>query len=185
MYNTKKGLDLMKSALCLFLVLVTVTLCFFGCSNIPDEPATTETMVQSYVNPYGATAAPPVNIDPTEGGTTIPVQYVETTNNVEFVLSSYYVYKNSVAKITDVQLEDDGFSLNADGFADVEMIAIGSKREGMKIGYTAYDAEGNVVRKNHILASLDGVKEGELCEDRRFEVPRETVKIVFHNYVEA
>lgn len=175
----------MKSALCLFLVLVTVTLCFFGCSNIPEEPATTEIMKQSYVNPYGATAAPPVNIDPTEGGTTTPVQYVETTNNVEIVLSSYYVYKNSVAKITNIQIEDDGFSLDADGYADVEMMAIGSKKEGMKIGYTAYDENGEIVRKNHILATLDGVKEGDTCEGRRFTLPRETVKIVFHNYVEA
>lgn len=174
----------MKSAISLFLVLVTVALCFFGCSNIPEEPVTSETMVQSYVNPYGATAAPPVNIDPTEGGTTIPVQYVETTNNVELVLNSYYVYKNSVAKITDIELEDDGFSLRVSGFADVEMIDIGSKKEGMKIGFTAYDANGEVVRRNHILVTLDGVKKGDICEERRFDFPRETVKIVFHDYIE-
>lgn len=174
----------MKSAICLFLVLVTVTLCFFGCSNIPEEPVTSETMVQTYVNPYGATAAPPVNIDPTEGGTTIPVQYVETTNNVELVLNSYYVYKNSVAKITNIELEDDGFSLRASGYADVEMMAIGSRKDDMKIGFTAYDKNGEVVRRNHILVSLDGVKEGEICEDRRFDFPRETAKIVFYDYVE-
>ena len=174
----------MKSAICLFLVLVTVTLCFFGCSNVPEEPVTSETMVQTYVNPYGATAAPPVNIDPTEGGTTIPVQYVETTNNVELVLNSYYVYKNSVAKITNIELEDDGFSLRASGYADVEMMAIGSRKDDMKIGFTAYDKNGEVVRRNHILIELDGVKDGELCEDRRFDFPRETVKIVFYDYVE-
>ncbi len=174
----------MKSALCLFLVLVTVTLCFFGCSNIPDEPATTDTMTATYINPLGATAAPPVNVDPTEGGTTTPVQYVETTNNVEFVLSSYYVYKNSVAKINSVYVEDDGFSLNADGYAEVEMIAIGSKKDNMRIAYTAYDANGKVVRESYILATLDGVKEGDVCKDRRFEVPRDAVKIVFSNYIE-
>ncbi len=174
----------MKSALCLFLVLVTVTLCFFGCSNIPEEPATSETAVYSYVNPFGATAAPPVNIDPTEGGTTIPVQYVETTNNIELVLSSYYVYKNSVAKLGNIQIEDDGISVRASGFADVEVMAIGSRREDMKIGFTAYDKDGNVVRRNHILVDLDGVKEGETVTERRFDFPREAVKIVFHNYVE-
>lgn len=174
----------MKSALCLFLVLVTVTLCFFGCSNIPDEPATTDTMTVTYVNPLGATAAPPVNVDPTAGGTTVPVQYVETTNNVEFVFSSYYVYKNSVAKITSVELEDDGYSLNADGYADVEMMAIGSKKEGMKIAYAAYDENGEMIRSSFILANLDGVKEGDVCEDRRFDIPRETVKVVFSNYIE-
>ena len=174
----------MKSAISLFLVLVTVALCFFGCSNIPEEPATSETMVQSYVNPYGATAAPPVNVDPTAGGTTIPVQYVETTNNVELVLNSYYVYKNSVAKITDIEIEDDGFSLRVSGFADVEIIDIGSRKEDMKIGFTAYDKDGNVVRRNHILADLDGVKKGDTCEERRFDFPREAVKIVFHDYIE-
>ena len=175
----------MKSALCLFLVLVTVTLCFFGCSNIPEEPATTDTMNVTYVNPLGATAAPPVNVDPTEGGTTAPVQYVETTNNVEFVFSSYYVYKNSVAKINAVHLEDDGFSLAANGYADVEMTAIGSRKEGMKIGYTAYDKNGEIVRKSFLLATLDGVKEGDTCEKRRFDFPRTAVKIVFHNYIES
>lgn len=174
----------MKSALCLFLVLVTVTLCFFGCSNIPEEPATTDTMTVTYVNPYGATAAAPVNVDPTEGGTTVPVQYVETTNNVEFVLSSYYVYKNSVAKINSVVLEDDGFSVNADGYVDVEMLAIGSRKDDMKIAYAAYDAEGNLVRSSFILTKLDGVKEGDVCEDRRFDIPREAVKVVFGNYIE-
>ena len=174
----------MKSALCLFLVLVTVTLCFFGCSNIPDEPATTETLIQSYVNPFGETAAPPVNVDPTEGGTTIPAQYVETVNNVEFVLSSYYIYKNSVAKITNIKLEDDGISLNADGYADVEIIDIGSRKEDVKIGFTAYDKDGKVVRTSYLLADLDGVKKGETCSERRFDFPRDTVKIVFHNYIE-
>ncbi len=174
----------MKSAISLFLVLVTVALCFFGCSNIPEEPATSEAVVQSYVNPYGATAAPPVNIDPTAGGTTIPVQYVETTNNVELVLNSYYVYNNSVAKITNIALEDDGFSLRASGYADVEMTAIGSRKEGMKIGFTAYDKNGEVVRTNHIFVKLDGVKEGEICTERRFDFPRDTVKIVFHDYIE-
>ena len=174
----------MKSALCLFLVLVTVTLCFFGCSNIPEEPATTDTMTVSYVSPYGATAAAPINVDATEGGTTAPVQYVETTNNVEFVFSSYYVYKNSVAKINAVVLEDDGTTVNADGYADVEIIAIGSRKEDMKIAYTAYDENGEVVRSSFVLAKLDGVKEGDICENRRFDIPREAVKVVFSNYIE-
>lgn len=174
----------MKSALCLFLVLVTVTLCFFGCSNIPEDPATSEAVVYTYVNPYGETAAPPVNIDPTEGGTTAPVQYVEKTNDIELVLNSYYVYKNSVAKLSNIQIEDDGISVRASGYADVEMIAVGSKKEGMKIGFTAYDKDGNVVRRNHVFADLKGIGDGEVVAERRFDFPREAVKIVFHNYVE-
>ncbi len=174
----------MKSALCIFLVLATIALCFFGCSNVPEEPATTNTATVTYVNPFGATAAPPVNADSADGETTAPVVYVETTNNVEFVLSSYYVYKNSVAKINNIVIEDDGFSLNADGYADVEMIAVGSRKENMRIAYIAYDAQGNVVKNSYILTKLDGVKDGDVCTERRFEVPRETVKIVFGNYIE-
>ena len=64
------------------------------------------------------------------------------------------------------------------------MMAIGSRKDDMKIGFTAYDKNGEVVRRNHILIELDGVKDGELCEDRRFDFPRETVKIVFYDYVE-
>lgn len=171
----------MKSALSIFLVLATIALCFFGCSNVPEEPVTTNMATVTYVNPLGATAAPPVNAD---GETTAPVVYVETTNNVEFVLSSYYVYKKSVAKIGNIVIEDDGFSLNADGYADVEMIAVGSRKDNMRIAYTAYDAQGNVVKNSFILTNLDGVKDGDVCTERRFEVPRETVKIVFGNYIE-
>lgn len=174
----------MKSTVCIFFAVIFVALCFVGCSNIPDEPATTDTSKISYVNPYGETAAPPVNVDPSSE-TTYPVQYIETVNDVEVVLSSYYVYGNSVATITDIKLTDDGFSNNASGYADVRIDGIGSRKDGMKIAYTAYDKDGNIIRNSYILAKLDGVKEGETCEGRRFDFPREAVKIVFYDYVDA
>lgn len=178
-----KGLDLMKSTVCIFFAVIFVALCFVGCSNIPEEPATTDTMKISYVDPYGETAAPPVNVD-NSGETTYPVKYIETVNDVEVVLSSYYVYGNSVATITDVKITDDGFSNSASGYADVRIDGIGSRKDGMKIGYTAYDKDGNIVRNSYLLAKLDGVKKGETCEDRRFDFPREAVKIVFYDYVD-
>ena len=173
----------MKSAVAIFLVLVFASLCLFGCSNIPDEPATTKLENFSYVNPYGETVAAPDNLDELEGQT-YPVQYVETVNKIECVLSSYYVYGNTVAEIVSIELDDDGFSVNADGRADVKITAIGSRKNNMKIGYTAYDKDGNIVRDTYILAKLDDVKEGDIVEKRRFDFPRETVKIVFHDYVE-
>ncbi len=175
----------MKSSIALLLILATFTLCFFGCkSNIPEEPATSNAVVHSYVNPFGETVAAPENIDPTEGGTTLPAQYVETINNVEIVFSSYYVYGNSVAEITNVVLDDDGFSVNAKGYADVKITAIGSRQDDMKIAYVAYDEAGEVVRRSHILADLKGVKEGDTVTERRLDFPREAVKIVFYNYIE-
>lgn len=173
----------MKSAVAIFLVLIFASLCLFGCSNIPDEPATTKLENYSYVNPYGETVAAPDNIAELEDQT-YPVQYVETVNKIECVFSSYYVYGNSVAEITSIELEDDGFSVNADGRANIKIIGVGSRKNNMKIGYTAYDKDGNVVRDTYILAKLDGVKAGDTVENRRFDFPREAVKIVFHDYVE-
>lgn len=174
----------MKSLISVILAMTVIALCFFGCkSNIPEEPATTGSADFSYVNPYGQTAPDPENVTPSEGQT-FPVVYVETVNNVEIVLSDYYVYGNSVAKIKDIELKDDGISINADGYADVEMTAIGSRKDDMKIGYIAYDADGKVVRDTYVLVPLKGVKKGETVENRRFDFPREAVKIVFMDYVE-
>jgi hypothetical protein len=174
----------MKSLISIFLATVIVALCFVGCSNIPDEPATTTVANYSYVNPMGQIAPPPANVETTEGQTFIP-QYVETVNNVELVFSSYHVYGNTVASIVNVDLEDDGFSLKADGYVDVRVDAIGSRSDNMKIGFIGYDAEGTVVRDSYLLVPLKGVKEGDIVEDRRIDFPRECVKIVFTDWVEA
>lgn len=173
----------MKSFISIFLVLATVALCFFGCSNIPEEPITTSVEKHSYINPYGETAPAPENLSEFEGQD-IPVKYIETLNNVEFVLNSYYVYGNSVAKITNIEVVDYGISHNANGYADVEIMGIGRRKDGMRIGYTAYTADGEIVKDVFILAPLEDVKEGDTVERRRFEVPRDAVKIVFHDYIE-
>ncbi len=171
----------MKSIISIFLVLATVCLCFFGCSNIPEEPATTKVEMHSYVDPYAETAPVGENADKFEG-LDIPVKYIEKINNVEFVLSSYYVYGNSVAKINNIKIVDYGMSHNANGYADIEIMGIGRRKDGMRIGYTAYNAKGEVVKDVFVLASLDDAKVGDVIEERRFEVPRDAVKIVFHDY---
>ena len=174
----------MKSLISVILAMTVIALCFFGCkSNIPEEPATTASADFSYVNPYGQTAPDPENVQPSEGQT-FPVVYLETVNKVEIVQQDYYVYGNSAAKINKIELKDDGISINADGYAEVEMMEIGSRKDDMKIGYIAYDAKGNVVRDTYVLVPLKKVKEGETVSKRRFDFPRETVKIVFMDYVE-
>lgn len=173
----------MKSLISIFLATLIVALCFVGCSNVPDEAPTTAVANYTYVNPMGAVAPDPANVETTEGQT-FPTKYVETINDIEVVFSSYYVYNNNVATIENIEFEDDGFSVRANGFADVRVNAIGSRGDNMKIGYIGYDAEGNVVRDTFILVPLKGVKKGDLVEGRRLDFPRECVKIVFCDYVE-
>lgn len=174
----------MKSTISIFLVMVCVALCFFGCSNIPEEPATTTVVNHSFANPYGETVAPPANADP-NSGTTAAVKYVETINNIEFVVSDYNVYGNSVASIKDIELEYNAYSaFEVMGVASVEIMGIGSRKDNMRIGYIAYDKDGKVVRNSFLQAQLDGVKVGDVVEDCIFDFPEDTVKIVFFDYVE-
>ena len=176
----------MKSIISIILALTVIALCFAGCktNTLPEEPATTGSANYTYVNPYGQTAPDPENVTPTEGQT-FPVVYVETVNDVEIILSDYYVYGKTVASIKNIELTDDGISINADGYADVEVSSVGSKKDDMKIAYVAYDAQGKIVRNTYISVPLKGVKSGDVVEHRRFDFPRDTVKIVFSNYVEA
>ncbi|MBQ3046133.1 MAG: hypothetical protein IJO03_02835 [Clostridia bacterium] len=170
----------MKSVISILLVLAAVTLCLFGCSNVPKEPATTTVENHSYVNPYGETVAAPQNAEKHD-----KVQYLETVNDIEFVMSSYYVYNNCVAKIKDFSLEY--VMLNVDpiaGLASVEIMGKSLGEDYMKIGYTAYDKNGTVIRETHLQASLDGAGKGDIVEKCVFELPEETVKVVFHDYVE-
>lgn len=179
-----KGYDFMKTTktvISAFLALTIALLCFAGCAKLPEEPITTSVEKLSYVSPYGATAPAPENGDK---DVSRPVTFIETINNVEMVYNSYYIYGKNAVKIKSVVLEDDGISYNADGYIDVEAITVGSRSELMKVGYTAYDAEGNIVRDTYFSVPLKGVKAGDTVTERRIDYPRETVKIVFHDYVE-
>ena len=176
----------MKSIISIILTMTVIALCFAGCktNKLPEVPATTGSANYSYVNPYGQTAPDPVNVEPTEGQT-FPVVYVETINDVEIVVSDYYVYGKTVLSIKNIELADDGISINADGYADIEVSNVGSKKDDAKIAYIAYDAQGKVVRNTYVSVPLKGVKAGDIVEHRRFDFPRDTVKIVFSDYVEA
>lgn len=170
----------MKSTVSILLVLVTVALCLFGCSNVPKEPATTSVENYSYVNPYGETVAPPANA---ESDNNISTKYVETVNDIEFVMSSYYVYNNCVAKINGIDLEYDQLLVNAvTGLADVEIMGKSLGEEWIKIGYVAYDKDGKVVRNTYLQASLKGNGKGDIVENCVFDLPEEAVKVVFSNY---
>ena len=172
-----------KTVISATLALVIALLCFAGCAKLPEDPVTTTAEKYSYVSPYGATAPVPDNLDEHPDATS--PQFVETINNVEVVFGSYYVYGKNAAKITSVDLRDTGISYNADGFVNVELLTVGSRSQDMKIGYTAYDKDGNVVRDIYFSVPMKGTKKGDIVENRRIDFPREAVKIVFHDYVES
>ena len=163
--------------------------CLSGCSNVPKTPATTSVAQYSYVNEQGMTLPQPANADPAAETT---VGYKSTVDTIDFELSSYYVYNNSVVEITDIEMEDE-YTRNIGGYATVKINALGnSRKEGVRIAYKAYDAKGEVVRSSYILVPLKDVrfskdetrdaKVGDVITDRRFDFPRETVKIVFEDY---
>ena len=172
----------MKSAISIILVLITVALCFAGCSNVPKDPATTSVEVYSYVNPEGETVTPPVNAKP---GQETETKYVETVNNIDFITSSYHVYNNSVAKVNNFTLEYDSMLVNAiSAYADVEIMGKGFGEEWMRIGYIAYDKDGKVVRESFFQANLKGVGKGDVVEDCLLDIPESAVKVVFFDYVD-
>ena len=148
-----------KTVISATLALVIALLCFVGCAKLPEDPVTTTAEKYSYVSPYGATAPVPDNQDEHPDATS--PQFVETINNVEVVFGSYYVYGKNAAKITSVDLRDTGISYNADGFVNVELLTVGSRSQDMKIGYTAYDKDGNVVRDIYFSVPMKGTKKGE------------------------
>lgn len=165
----------MKSVISIALAVILLSLCLFGCSNVPETPAETYTAEYTYINPLATTSVTKNDIGATS--------YVQTSNSVDFVLKDYYVYGNTVAKITNITIDDYGIG-NVNGYADIQLIAIGRRSENLRIAYSAYNAAGEVVRGSYLLAMLRGsdYKDGDTVEGRRFDFPRDTVKIEFYSY---
>lgn len=179
-----------KRAISVILAASAVVLCFAGCTaDLPETPAETYTASYTYVNPIKPdipTSAPAEG----EEGDTMQTAIANSgavvkSTNVDFVLKDYYIFGSSVAKITNVELDDYGIG-NINGYADVEIISVGHRSDGMRIGYRAYDATGKLVRQSFILAKLDdkSIADGTVVEARRFDFPREAVKVEFYDYVE-
>lgn len=175
----------MKSVFKILIAAVLLTACLTACSNIPDEPAETSVKKYTYVDPYGQTAPVAENIEDYPGMTQ-PLYYVETKHEIESVESSYYVYKNTVAEIEDIDFsyEGSGFSLDIIGRADIKITAKGFKNKEMRIGYTSYDENGKKLDVSSIVFSIEDMDEGEIKKNTLVLVPRDAVKVVFHDYEE-
>jgi hypothetical protein len=96
---------------------------------------------------------------------------------------SYNVYGNSVAAIKDIKLEYNGYAaFEVTGVASIEIQAIGSRKDNMRIGYIAYDKDGKILRNTFVQAELDDVKVGDVVEECLFDFPEDTVKVVFYDF---
>ncbi len=175
----------MKSVLKILIAAALIVFCFAGCSNIPDEPPVTSIEKHTYQDPYGMTAPVAENIEDYPGMTQ-PLYYVATDHEIEVVQNSYYVYGNTVATIEDLVFDyaGTGFALRVSAFADVKISAKGRSDDEMKIGYTAYDEEGNVLDESAITVDISEMEDGDMFEDAIVQVPVESVKVVFHDYEE-
>lgn len=175
----------MKSVLKILIAAVLLTVCLTACSNIPDEPAVTSVEKHTYIDPYGQTAPVAENIEDYPGMTQ-PLYYAKTTHEIECVMRSYYVYGNAVAEIEDIDFvyEGTGFALQVTGLADVKIIAKGMRDKEMRIGYTAYGENGKKLDESSIVFNIEDIEEGEVWDSALVLVPKDTVKVVFHDYEE-
>jgi len=191
-----------KSAAIISVLLVFAMLfAFAGCKdNTPDNPSETQTAEAVTEKKNYTLPDTPVEViteqvtfeklevetgeySTNADGSQIGKDLVQSLGDLEIVQKNYYVYRNTVASLENFVIDDDGLSVNASAYADVKISQLGSGEKEMKIAYTAYDADGNVVRKTYMLALLDGVKEGDTVKECRIDLPRNAVKIEFENYV--
>ena len=158
-----------------------IAFCFFGCSNIPDEPATTGTEHRTYINELGETVPIAENIDDYPG-ITQPPKHIATTHDVELVLRSYYIFGNTVVTFDGVELENiDVPQSLVYGTVNARIMGKGKEKE-MKIAYRAYDENGNLLKKNGCMtADIDGM-DNDSTFDFLFAVPLGTAKIEFYDY---
>ncbi len=171
----------MKSALKIISVFFAALFILGACSNIPDEPATSSAKEYTYIDPVSATYPIPENADEFPDAT-FPIKYVEGPVNVECIISSYYVDGNSVARIESVSLDRQPGSARTSGALTVTIDAIGSRKNGMRIAYTCYDAQGNPISEDFSTrAELKDVKKGDTVL-MPISLVDGTAKIVFSNY---
>ena len=154
----------------------------------PTEPATDAEFVPNVTAP----SAPAVEV--TEALTRVNEyatnpdtgSYVTEISNVEFVYPEYFAQGNSYVAIRNIEIEDMGFTHNADAYVDFEVLARGDGEDEkvVKVSYIGYDAEGGITRRSQITVNLYGHEVGEIIEDCRMDFKRETAKIVFTEFKE-
>ncbi len=149
------------------LLIMAFIVAFSSCAKVPTEEITTGTEAYTLVNNYPSSSES------------------KTESDVEFAFQSYYKFNGNYASVSNVRFDEDDMTVNAKGFVDVKMIYIEDKSQDMYIGYNAYDANGEILRTSYLVIDLDSVRSGKTVKDIRFDIPYETVKVEFFDYVEA
>lgn len=137
----------------------------------PASPAETVEEDHSRVNEYAT--------EPDGDGS-----YVTEISEVKFVYPEYFAWGNSYVAIRSIEVDDTGFTHNADAWIDFEVLARGENEDTVKLSYIGYDADGNITRRSQITVNLFGSDVGDIVEDCRMDFKRETVKIVFTEFKE-
>lgn len=163
--------------------VLAILLCFGACSTSkpPEEPLTTGAKSYTYKNEIGQTAPVAENIGDYPG-ITQPLKYVETVHEVECVFQSYYTFRKTYATVESIELEDiNSPQSEICCFANAKMISKGREKQ-MKIGYKAYDADGNLLKGNGcMIRNIDSFDDGDTFEIV-FSVPMGTAKIELFDY---
>ena len=110
--------------------------------------------------------------------------FVTEISGVKFVYPEYFAWGNSYVAIRSIEVDDTGFTHNADAWVDFEVLARGENEDVVKLSYIGYDAEGNITRRSQITVNLFGYNIGDIVEDCRMDFKRETVKIVLTEFKE-
>lgn len=163
-----------KSLISILLVFMTVIFCFTGCAKPPEEPAKTETTELEIKKADGA-----MIYNDEEN-----IQFTETKNNVIFKLKTYYSFNENYASISNITVDNDTIGINANCYCDVTLIFKGKESDSMKIGFTAYDKNGEIVRDSFIDLDVKDVKNGKTVEGMRFDIPYSTASVVFKNFAD-
>ena len=170
------------AALCMILsLLFIISSCASG--EIPTEEPTSVAENKDVYNPFkkDETAKPAdekiEDKKETEATSIVP-------DSVEIVYNNYYKYGENYVKVYDFRIDNEHISSKAKGYFDAEMLRIGRRSADVKIAYTSYDADGNVIRNSFSYIDLDGIKVGEKIEKVRFDVPYNAVKVVFNDFSE-
>lgn len=171
----------MKNFLKAFIPLALAALCFAGCSNMPDEPATTAVEKLTYINTVGETVPVAENIADYPG-ITQPQKFIATTHAIEIVVSSYHVYGDTVMTYESVEVENiEPPAREIIGMLNCVVTNKGKEKE-MKIGYNAYGENGELLKKDEcITRNIVNLKEDDEI-GFTFFVPIGTEKIEFFDY---
>ncbi len=109
--------------------------------------------------------------------------FVTEVGAVKFVYPEYFAQGNSYVAIDKIVVDDLGFTARADAYVDFKVLARGANEDKVKISYIGYDENGEITRRSQITVDLFGLKVGEISKENRMDFKRETVKIVFTEFV--